>query len=180
MASPTARPAWQERRNRFNHDWLKNSYLLALGKWMNILDDQLSDRAFEEAFLDRVLPQWEERLEEGRQLLDECYTEAAPASYIKRELLADNPPKDSDWLSEVYTVLWWSRGNRLKKLEEAKQAFDLADDHYRQLKRDLLRLSPGVTLEILRSLRDSFDLFYRSCSELGRLISNLPREASVI
>ena len=45
------RSNWQERRNEFNHDWLKNVYMQALGNLIRVLDGRVIDHPFLETFL---------------------------------------------------------------------------------------------------------------------------------
>src|ERR687885_736280 len=63
--------SWQKRRTSFNHDWLKNQYMPALAKCINIVDGKIEDRAFELNFYNLVLRQWKRHEVELSTLLDD-------------------------------------------------------------------------------------------------------------
>lgn len=96
---------WLSRRNRFNHDWLKNQYLMALGKLLNVLDDRIEDDGFVEQFLNGELQTWEHEFHEAQQLIDHF------ASSMSPQVLFDRVPFSHatgtlPWLPSLTDVLW--------------------------------------------------------------------------
>ena len=71
--------AWIRRRNRFNHDWLRNVYLLHLGHYLNILDDLIEDREFESHFTGKLLSEWLARRQEALDLVADFVRDMSPS-----------------------------------------------------------------------------------------------------
>ena len=81
-------PVWQKRRSEFNHDWLKNRFIPALAKWLNLLDDRIEDLSFEHTFVETVLPQWEDHREEALALPRDFEQEMSPRTLLRPERAA--------------------------------------------------------------------------------------------
>ena len=100
--------AWQKRRSEFNHDWLKNRYIPALAKWLNLLDDLIEDAPAEAGFVASVLPQWEGRSQEGLALAHDFVTAMSPAGLLDCiECLRRRT--DKEWLRQLIHQLWLAR-----------------------------------------------------------------------
>lgn len=101
--------AWIQRRNRFQHDWLKNSYLLHLGRYLNILDNLIEDADFEARFAADVLPDWLAHRAEALALANDFASEMNPSRLFSEVPLLHIPEATRLWLAETTTLLWAAR-----------------------------------------------------------------------
>src|ERR1051326_4473635 len=95
--------SWQKRRSSFNHDWLKNQFMPALAKWLNLLDNKIEDPDFERAFIASVLPKWEQHREEALRLPRDFEQEMSPRRLFECHPLAHHNVHTKQWRSEEHT-----------------------------------------------------------------------------
>jgi len=163
--------SWQRKRIRFNHDWLKNEYLLALGCWQRMLEDSVRDPQSEGRFLTSVLPTWTKRREEAYALVLSFEAEMSPAVLMNRLPLKDMQPETRAWLEPLIRDLWRSRSVVSHHLQETVAAITAVDDGYDQLR---AAIGDRTSIEELRSLYDEFARFEGLCQELSRRLGLLP------
>jgi hypothetical protein len=107
--------SWQRRRSELNHDWLKNRYLPALAKWINILDDYVEDYGFEKDFLELTLPQWEEHRLLVIALIESFEIEMSPGIQLSHPPLSHLPESTKMWLHSLILRVPRSEGMRIKR-----------------------------------------------------------------
>jgi hypothetical protein len=104
---------WQRQRSRFNHDWLKNQYTQALGKWINILHREVDDPMTERNFIARVLPEWTAHRPELIDLLNRFECAMSPRRLFELPPLLFCDQRTHEWLPDVMHTLWKrTRGER--------------------------------------------------------------------
>lgn len=175
MSVVTFEPDWQQRRSRFNHDWLKNEYLPALSTFLNILDDQIEDDRFERSFVADTFPRWELQHKVVTALIDEFESEMSPRNLLDRRWRTP----DKSWLSQLIDVLWRFRYPVAEWLSKAQIAADRANQSYMHLRCELEKPQDIGQSERLRQLRDDFARFRERCQELAKSIEKFPREILV-
>lgn len=122
-------PAWQSRRARFNHDWLKNGYLPALSAWLQILDGKVQDPELERTFLSARLPQWLTGSQEVLELLTTFEAEMSPRRLLDVPPLSNMSANDRQWLAPVLHASWlrrWDVAGLLARAEQARTEVDAA------------------------------------------------------
>jgi hypothetical protein len=167
---------WQNRRARFNHDWLKNQYLLALRNFLNLLDDLIENDELERTFVAKVLPQWEERREEVRHLIADFETEMSPRTLLAQPPLVNCDRTTRQWLGAVVHSLWLAQYPVKSLVDEVAKSVDETDAVYTRLKDALGEVENTRSAEALRPLRPHFAEFYQACQSLARAIGKLPSE----
>ncbi|HEX8163570.1 MAG TPA: hypothetical protein VF538_16995 [Pyrinomonadaceae bacterium] len=174
------RSPWQKRRSEFNHDWLKNQYLPALAKFLNLLDDLIEDREFESSFVPVTLSQWGSHREEALALASDYEQLMSPQRLFSCPPLSRRRAHDKQWLGRLVHDLWLARYPVRRWVSEALAAAESADVAYRQLQGALQSCADTQSAEALRPFRKQFLEFYERCQELGGAISKLPDEVKVV
>ena len=165
--------SWQKRRSEFNHDWLKNRYLPALAKWINILDDRVDDPEFQRRFPKTILNQWREYGPQARLLAETFETDMSPRILLESCPLSDLPLATREWLGQTIHALWLSRYPVRQWIAETVAAADAANSCYLGLREAIDSKAPS-TLPELRSLRPAFASFQGLCQALARMVELLP------
>ncbi len=166
------RSEWQRRRGSFNHDWLKNVYLTALGKWVNILDDVVEDGAFEVMFMLGLFEEWSTRRHDVRALLEDFESEMSPRRLLSQPPLDRCDAVTKEWLGSVVHGLWLSRVGVRELVSTARARLDAADAIFEEIHRTMPKGKCAAA--DLRPLRDRFVAFAGACAELAEAISRFP------
>ena len=170
------RSEWQERYNDFNHDWLKNKYMQALGKIINVIDGRSIDRHFLEASLKQTLQEWEPRPMELESLLDDVENDMSPRRLFFYPPHSRCAYPTKSWLPELVDALWLSR----LPIKACKTAVRLkaekTDEAYTRLISALPDSKEPMTVSMLRPLRPQFVVLRECCQELADALTKLSRE----
>jgi hypothetical protein len=167
---------WQKRRSAFSHDWLKNRYLQALGRWMNLLDDQIEDPSFEASFPDLILPEWEQEGRKAIELARAFESEMSPRRLLEISPLSNCAPFTRHWLGDMAHALWMNRYPVREWIDDAVCCADSADAGYLEL-RECLKFT--VSIEDMRSFRPLFAEFRSHCHALAKAIEKFPSRIKV-
>jgi len=170
---------WQRRRTAFNHDWLKNVYVPALEKWLNLLDDEIEDKVFEQAFVAGVLPAWGRHQEEAQALVGDFENALSPRRLFDLPPLARCGAGTKSWLGDVMHGLWHHRSHVRDLLRAAEEASDKVESSYRYLQQELEGSATTKSAEALRPLKPQFESLVDGCSDLAQAISKFPAETKV-
>jgi hypothetical protein len=170
---------WQRRRAVFNHDWLKNQYMPALAKFLNLLNDQIEDPQFEQTFVMDVLPKWEGHYDQAKQLPQDFEQEMSPRRFVER---VDFGSSDYDGrrLADLMHHLWLARYPIQEWVEQAKEQVRKTDRAYRELQESLAECDDVRSAEALRPFREEFAAFRDQCQELATTIEQFPSEIKVV
>lgn len=171
--------AWQQRRSQLNHDWLKNKYLPALEKLLNLLDDHLEDPEFERGFVSGHLPAWEQQRAEAVRLVEDFEPEMSPRLHLDRLPLSLHDEETRHWLANAVHSLWLARHPVRQWVVEARERANEVEAAYRQLREQLQACPDTISAASLRPLRALFDQFRRSCQNLARAFERFPCEVIV-
>jgi hypothetical protein len=171
--------AWQRRRAAFNHDWLKNQYMPALAKCVNLLDDRIEDPQFEQTFVLDVLPQWETRHKEAKQLPHDFEQDMSPRWFVER-MDFGSTDCDETWLADLMHHLWLARYPVGKWIKQAEVQVQKTDRTYRELQESLAECDDIRSAEALRPFREEFAAFRNQCQELATAIEQFPSEIKVV
>jgi hypothetical protein len=172
-------PKWQKKRSAFNHDWLKNQYMPALAKCINLIDGKIEDREFEWNFYFHVLQQWEHHEVELLSLLKDFELEMTPRVLLSIPPLSRADAETKGWLGNLIHELWLARyGVRDLLAETSKHHSDL-NTKYSQLK-VAFHKSPDLRDAIGNSVvRDLIVRFRNGCLALAKTIEKFPSTVRV-
>lgn len=161
--------AWRRREARFNHDWLKNGYLPALAKWVNVLSGSVEDRVFERSFALGALRAWEVQRTVAAGLLADYECLFSPRALFDRGPLRSCGAADRAWLEPIARHFWdasragqaWKAGGR---------ALLVADTEYRDVvsRTERAKSSPEELPTAVRA-------FWSSCVDLNRAFAEMWR-----
>ena len=168
---------WERLRGRFNHDWLRNRFLLTVGSFLSSVSGEgYSVKEALEPLMD-AMAQWPERRDRLSGILRDFEGTLSPAT------LLDSPPLDRldetvrKWLRPLIHSLWWKgRGNetRLNGVEEARKQ---ADEKYEHLMASLIAAHAERDIEGLeRTAKEMYAEFRR----LAEAIHRLPSKVEVV
>ena len=141
----SATAPWQKRRTAFNHDWLKNRFLPALAKWINLLDDRLEDLAFQQSFVATVLPQWEGHRAEASALPRNFAVQMSPRSLLGA--------RRDTWLGLLVHFLWLNRYPVFRWVQAATARANEAEEAYQRLRARLATCADTTSAAALWPLR---------------------------
>ena len=172
--------SWQKSRSAFNHDWLKNQYMPALGKYLNLIDDHIEDNEFERQFVARVLPQWEAHREEALALARTFEQEMSPRRLFAQTSLAFCDDDTKEWLGSLTHELWSRRYPVRQWVENALIATQHTDETYKKLQALLRNSVDTSSAAELRPLRGQLVALRTQCQALANAFSIFPGELRVL
>lgn len=171
---------WQSRRREFNHDWLKNRFIVALNSWLRLLDGAIEDSILEKSFLSDVLPQWEVRRNEVNELIRDFEKEMSPRQLFSEPPLSRCDGQTKRWLGELIHGLWLVRVSAKELTTTAESAVAAADTAYAELSRVVRTRPKCAVLAGMKPHRHLFERFRDACQKLGAAISEFPQEVQVV
>lgn len=175
MRENTRASLWQRRRSEFNHDFMKNQFLPALARWLNLLDDQLHDPHLEKTFLTSVLPAWEGARRQAICLIQELEVEMSPARYFDETPLSRCNVISKVWLADLVHELWLAKWAVRQRGEEAHQAIVAAEETYQGILRANWGGSGVRASKEPRAQRSIFELFRVRCIRVAESVELLGR-----
>jgi len=170
---------WQRRRNAFNHDWLKNSYLLDLAKWQRLLNDEVEDTLFEKLFLHGKLLEWETHRQEALALVKDYEHAMSPAGLFEQPPLNRVTEETKKWLKPLTHELWKVRCSVDNAVSHVEASIQQVDKTFQPIKQALEQGGEEMTLEDFRVLQDEFSAFRKACLDLGNAFHEFRREVEV-
>jgi hypothetical protein len=171
---------WQRRRSAFNHDWLKNQYLTALGSWLNLLDSKITDPVLEMTFVKEIFPQWESISQEALSLAYSFEQEMSPRCLFDRLPLLRCDKQTKCWLGDTMHNLWIARYKVQELVHKALLEVEKADTVYAQLQRVLQDCEDIQSVPTLRVFREQFAEFRACCQGLAKVVEGFPNGIKVI
>ncbi len=169
---------WQSQRNRLNHDWLKNDFLIAFDKFINILDDRIEDDEFMVGFVENGLLTWGLEYPLALELI-ECF-----ASKMSPMVLFDRPPMSrwpskKRWLPMLVDRLWRNRHQIDELVDAAREKAKQANKSYLTLMAELESAAGAAKIHRARQIRDHFVQFRSDCRAMASAIGRLPHRILV-
>jgi len=171
--------AWQKRRAAFNHDLLKNRYLIALSKWLNLLNGEIEDARFEKLFISSLLPMWEDARKEVFNIAIDFEKQMSPAILFDAQPLSNCTAFTKTWLPFVVHELWLERCDVRSKVEDLLQKIDAADASYKLIQSLLQSLMPDTSAQTLQVHYQAFNNFREDCTELAKCLEHFPDEVNI-
>lgn len=161
---------WQDRRSKFNHDWLKNGFLANLNTFLVRLGKKSPVQEDLEFFIREDLPEWERRIAEADWLFKTVEDEMSPKRYFDVPPLVHCSEETKQWLPELVHALWLDRYPVQKLRKDGSAALSRANTEYAALKTALQR-TRLLSLERLRSLKSRFVALRDAASDLRDILS---------
>lgn len=171
--------AWQKQRSRFNHDWLKNQFLPALARWLNLLDDLIEDPEFERSFVPTVLPQWESQRVEAQRLANRFEEEMSPACLLDQPPLARFGEHDRAWLKRLVHNLWLQRYAVPAQVNHALAVIRDADAICVAIQQRLCSSAEPPTAARERTHLVQWREFRERCQNLAKAVEAFPNQVKV-
>jgi hypothetical protein len=171
---------WQKRRSQFNHDWLKNQYMPALAKNLNLLDDLIEDDEFAQSFVSHVLPAWEKHRGEAIDLAGTFESEMSPRALFASSPLCNCTEETKGWLGSLVHMLWLKRYPISEWVAEAAQAVEQTDAAYQRLREAFQDNHSFAGGEPSPKSKEQFVEFRRNCQLMANAISKFPGDVNVL
>lgn len=166
--------SWQRRRVDLNHDWLKNKYLPALGKFQNLLHNYIEDEAYRDDFMSEILPEWEFHRVEARDLVKTFKLEMSPRVLIDDEPFSRLDDDVGIWLKELVHNLWLTRYPVTQWMEEAFRCINDVDEAYEKVIK-VIKECPDIHSVIpLKPLRSLLEEYSNFCRKLAKAFEKFP------
>jgi hypothetical protein len=165
---------WSWRRQRFNHDWLKNQYLTSLTHLVSIGQGQVEDPVFVQHFVDRILPQWLGRKKEVLELAATFENQMSPRTLFCSEPLASNAGMQQPWVADLIEALWRVRTQPEQKLAALQSVVRGCDDAWEALRQATASPFEGnLDAEVPKQM-------YKAFAELAQVLSEFPTVVSIL
>lgn len=168
---------WQQRRIEFNHNRLKNGYLMSLAAWMAMLKGEARDPYAEERFIPLTLPKWSALREEARELILAMERELAPSTLFGQPPLVGMDEQQAQWLAALADDLWRSREGLWDWTAVALAALHEADEAYARL---LTGIGQRTRVTELRQYLSAFGSFQNAVQELSVAVSSAPSKVETV
>lgn len=161
--------AWQRRRNRLNHDWLKITFIIQLGALLNLAASKAdADCDLIEACRD-ALREWAEHRLESRELIEEFRVQESPKALFSILPLSNCDEETKSWLPDYIHQHWLSTHPVETWIQDALKAWEKADDRAGELRAAMDR-PESKAAPLAASVSD----FRHSVSALSDAISRFP------
>lgn len=173
-------PKWQRRRAEFNHDWLKNVYLIRIDEFLNLLDDKIEDQELERRFVRDILKSWETHAKEAVELVIDFESEMSPRKLLDRPPLSNCSESQRAWLGDLVHQLWLARYPVREWISTASMRARDVDTGYGELMKELESCEDTQSVHALRRFRPAFARFRDQCQDLAKAIEQFHREVKVV
>lgn len=160
--------AWQSKRSKLNHDWLKNEYLKNLDGLIVQMGSSRSLDATKERQMRAYLSSWKSKHSEVEDLLDSAEDKLSPRSLFESEPLIHCSPENKAWLAPLIHGLWLLRHGVREKVVEARLLLLEADQSHEHLEGAVMRREPSG------SITEPLETFTDTVKRLSRLLSSFP------
>lgn len=175
-AEVTGMERWQRKRCAVNQDLLKNQFMPALAKLINVLDGRVVDPTFHPAFLKRLQEEWDGLHADVDDRLRSFEKEMSPRRLFERLPLANCSPQVAGWLPCLIHELWLSREPVRQRTVEGVGNLTGADRADSAIMKELDRVGSAPSMDDLRRMRSLFVEFRERCQALGSAVSNFRAE----
>lgn len=180
MVASMVEKDWQAGRNRFNHDWLKNKFSLALEKAVKIAQERIEDDEFAFKFIDNALPEFEIEMQTARELIDSFEGAMSPCVLLDREPLCRLNDHHRDWLGRVVHACWKHRTGAGELVDAATERLEKALAAFHRLSQCIEGKCGKLEGQQLACCRNELLAFRDACGELGTAISRFPSRILVV
>lgn len=161
--------AWQHKRSRLNHDWLKNTFIIQLGALWNLTNSKSdADCDLVESCRD-ALEEWAEHRFESRELIEAFRTEESPKALFSIPPLSNCDEETRSWLPDYVHQHWLNTYPVKSWIQDALKTWEEADECASKLQTALNQ--PGRRADTLAALVN--DLRH-SVSALSDAVSRFP------
>ncbi len=175
--------SWQKQRSSINHDWLKNQYIPALAKFINLLEGRVEDKIFEDKFTSSILPEWTIKYSELIVLPIDFEKDMSPKTIIKRVFLifnSDDLKTQYEWVEELIHRLWKYRYNVQKLIDNTAHEISLTNKLYQDIQYLINSSGKILPIDVLRLNKILVYSFKQRCINLSKTIERFPSEVKVI
>jgi len=157
---------WQTKRKRFQHDWLKNTFMLKMGAIENVLQGLVDDPTFsKESFFKAVREEWTKYRNIPLELATSYEREMSAAGILDLIPLTFCL-EDSLWLRTSLHACWRVRHDVSGNSDAVMKAVIVVDDAVEAIVRGYQGISDEVLAAAVANL-------YDSCVGLAKAISRL-------
>lgn len=171
---------WQQRRSNFNHNWLKNKFIVKLQAGINLIEGCIEDPAFEQVFVADLFLLWQSNKGKIIDIINSFETEMSPNCYFENSPINKLDNKSKQWLALIVHQMWYTREDISTLTNSTLTAFKQADMEYKYLKNQLENHQVDCTLVAqLNPYCLLFKQWRDACQELSWEISQFPRTVKI-
>ena len=173
----TAPSNWQTRRNKFNHDWLKNKFLNSFSDFIEQLKKRDPDLVRLSEFLAADFPAWESHRREAQRIVQSFEDSMSPRRFFNYSPLNRCDDETQEWLGDLVHELGLSRYPVKSKAKESREALVEVNELYEKIAYESAQSNP-IELTKLTALYPQFCELKETYETFSNTLSNLPRYAS--
>ena len=168
---------WQTRRNKFNHDWLKNRFLNSFDDFIAQLKKSDPDIVRVSEFLAEDFPEWKSCRQDAQWIVESFEDKVSPRQLFDCSPLNRCDDVKQKWLGNLVHTLWLFRFPVRKKAKESQEILASVNELYEKIAYELEQSRP-IQLTQLIVLCSQFCELRETYENLSKSLSNLPRRES--
>lgn len=164
---------WSRRRQRFNHDWLKNQFLTALAHLESVSKDMVEDPEFVARFFEVILPQWHSKRNEVLELAASFEAQMSPRDLFQHEPFALNAKMQEMWIADVIEALWRGRMQPEHRIAKLLNVVKECDSAWLALSQRAAVFGEHIDVEALEKAHRAFTHLAYSLTDFPMVVSIL-------
>jgi hypothetical protein len=135
---------WQHRRASLNHDWLRNRFILGIGRVAKVVEGKVLDAVLDRHWTLALLDEWHERRAECGWLCDHIEEGMSPANLFAQPPLSGLDAASAEWLRSLSVALWKARWQIDERIARVRAAATALDGAIRAMRDALVALADDV------------------------------------
>jgi len=144
LEPPTTVDGWDTARARFSHDWLKNGFSVALGKFTNVLTGAVEDPDAANQVL-AYLDEWPAKREEIERLIDIAPVILSPVELFRQGPLSALDDQSRNTLATIIEEKWRNSVQPERMVRDAKTFAQRVDTACEALKESMMGSKSGTS-----------------------------------
>ncbi len=169
---------WQKRRIEFNHDWMKNKYLISMDAFIVRMHDLkessgVSERL--EEFINNRFFEWDNHKKDAEWLIENYEHQMSPKVCLNSDILKYYSEEDKEWMGELIHKLWLIRNPVDEWIDDSNEAFNKVEKLFQDIKAQLSRHKQH-NAKYLLSMKAVFENFCEACINFSETISQFPNK----
>jgi hypothetical protein len=168
---------WQERRSRFNHDWLSNRFINNLSGFIAMAQQNRPDKKFLAKFIENDMAEWPQKIREAEKIVESLQMMLSPVKFFENEPLKSAGAK-WPWLKAFVVGMWRIRENIDELKADLKKKIMTANAQYQLIMKR--QTNNQAINSINKKAVDEFIKLRDLCVQMASAFSQLPRKTRII
>jgi hypothetical protein len=171
---------WQRRRNRINHDEIKNGLLPRCGRLVRVVTGAVEGSNLTVGDLQAAVERWQGIRSEIANLVRDCPNEMSPRVLLSRRPLDRLDVVSREWLGGCVHGLWLRRKGLTGLLDSVRSKVAEADTAASALLAQISDRGASAAISVLAAQADAIANFCSSVRAVSEALHLLPNSIEVV